>query len=411
VVVGAHRQHHAAVAVARRWTEGRGVNPYDPESFDADDLDDADRSYLAEWYEALDTQQERMAGRTADAQGEAAAPAQRTTELAEGATYLEVLRHYLVTSKGLDDIPDPVPLISGVLYVDSLAWVVGRPGHGKSLVTLDWMGHVGAGLPWCGLRTRKTNVVYVSPESPGGIKLRVRAWEQAMGQPMNGVYFLPLAPQASIPGHWQALTELCREVGAGLVVLDTQARVTLGLEENSSKDMGVFVDRLERLRDTTKACVLTVHHTSKGGESLRGSSALEGAASTIVTVKKDGDMVTVSADPDHGGKTKDVAAFDPISLRIVPTGSSAIVALAVDLGRDRELSMTVQQALRAWWQSFGSDEVSITRLVSSEIFAERTFQNNRKMLIDQGIIKAEGTRKMRRFSMIPGTAYSPEDPD
>lgn len=55
-----------------------------------------------------------------------------------------------VNSYGLDDLPAPEALIDGILYRDTLAWLHGKPGCGKSFIALDWAG---ASPPACPGRT------------------------------------------------------------------------------------------------------------------------------------------------------------------------------------------------------------------------------------------------------------------
>jgi hypothetical protein len=107
-----------------------------------------------------------------------------------------------------------------------------------------------------------------------------------------------------------------------LVVIDTQARVTVGAEENSAKDMGKFVAELDRLREATRACILTVHHEPRNGEGLRGSIALEGAATTIIHAKKDGAAVELTS-----SKQKDAPEQPPMRLELQPVGMSVVLAL------------------------------------------------------------------------------------
>ena len=75
--------------------------------------------------------------------------------------------------------------------------------------------------------TTQSTVLYVSPESPGGMSQRVQAWEQAMGQPMENVWWLTVAPQAIAAGHFQALTELALEKQAKVIV-DNRPSVRAG---------------------------------------------------------------------------------------------------------------------------------------------------------------------------------------
>ena len=103
---------------------------------------------------------------------------------------LTALRNQLVDSAGLDSIPPPQPLVDGILYLDSLAWLHGKPGHGKSFVALDWAGCVATGAPWQGHEvTSRGTVVYLAAEGVAGVRQRVRAWEERTGIAMDGVRF------------------------------------------------------------------------------------------------------------------------------------------------------------------------------------------------------------------------------
>lgn len=377
--------------------------PFDPQQ---DLTDPQDQDWLAEWYAEQDATADRHRARLAGSEpAEVVSSAEEDRQ--EKGTKLDVLRRALLDSGGLDQLTSPRHLIEHVLYFDTPSWIIGRPGCGKSFVALDWAGHVGSGIDWNGFRTVQTNVIYVSPESPGGVKLRKQAWEAAMGHKMAGVYFLPLPINAINAGEFSALADLALEFHVGLIILDTQARMTVGLEENSSKDMGVFVDKLDRLRDRTKACILTVHHTPRAADHLRGSTALEGAAGTIITVKKTADEITLSADPEHGGKTKDIAPFDDVQLRLVPYGNAAIVtAMAVRPDGGRQIPTDVERSLRAWWQQHGSEPVSGSLLMRTEIFAERTFYRWAKTLTTQGVLAKSGRGNQTRYAMCEGSPYA-----
>ena len=309
-------------------------------------------------------------------------------------TPVDRLRARLLDSAGLDHIPAPQPVVAGVLYRDSLAWLIGPPGHGKSFVALDIAGHVGTGETWAGNPTTAGRVLYVIAEGASGLRGRVRAWEDAMRQSMADVVFLPVAVQAAADGDWTALVELAAERPPALVVLDTQARVTVGMEENSARDMGLFVHRAERLRSATAGCVLVVHHQGRNGEHMRGSTALEGAATTIMRVSKDEDLVTVEC-----AKQKDAAPFEPIYLRLVPHASTAVLTPTDHPHATVGDSPALRRALIAWWECHGSEWLSASTLIKSKVIAESTFHRNRKALVDSGRAEQRGERQMRQYRL------------
>lgn len=196
----------------------------------------------------------------------------------------ERLRAELLTANQVACRPNPRPLVNGLLDLDSEAWMIGKPGTFKSFVALDLAGHIGLGKPWGGRRVHQGTVLYIVAEGVNGMTLRVRAWQDRYG-PMDGVYFLPRpvqvnGRQGTVSEGWQALVELAAELEPALVVIDTQARVTVGLKENDATDLGVYVEAVRLMREATTGCVLTIHHIGRNGTDSRGSNAIDGAQGT-----------------------------------------------------------------------------------------------------------------------------------
>lgn len=312
-----------------------------------------------------------------------------------GDDLVQRLRDALVDSAGLDGIPEPDPVIDSTLFVNSTNWLIGAPGNGKSFVALDMAGCVGSGQGWQGRPTKQGSVFYLVAEGLSGIRQRVRAWEAAMGIPMDNVLFLPVAVQAANRGDWYALVQLVGEMHPALIVVDTQARVTVGLEENSAKDMGEFVDRVERLRVASQACVLIVHHQGRSGDHMRGSTAMEGAATTIIKVVKDDDVLTIECT-----KQKDAPEFDPFALRLTSYDSSAILSPIMDGTPQRTDTPVVRKMLLDWWDSHETDWVSVSTLVESKIVAKQTFHRVKKVLERAGVMEMKGEGATRRYRLL-----------
>jgi hypothetical protein len=294
-------------------------------------------------------------------------------------TLLDRMRAALLDSAGLDTIPAAEPLISGLLYRNALTWVVGKSGHGKSFVALDMAGCIATGQPWQDHDVTRGPVLYVIAEGVTGIRQRVRAWEESYGRRMADVQWLPMAVQASKDrGEWRHLIALAAELGPELIVIDTQARVTVGMEENAAKDMGEFVDQLEKLRAATDACVYVVHHQGRNGEHMRGSSSLDGAADTVLQVSKDEDLITIK-----NTKSKNTEEHEDITLRLSPLGRSAVLTTAD--GNARSGLPAALRTATAWWDLFHDDEVSASRLIGALEMPDRTFYRHARQLLDQGV--------------------------
>jgi hypothetical protein len=237
---------------------------------------------------------------------------------------VDALLARMLDRDALESIPPPKPLIRDMLDLDSESWIIGAPGGFKSFVALDWAAHVGLGLDWRGKKVHRGPVVYVAAEGAKGLGLRVKAWEETYGRRSEGVRFLPQPVQVSDADGWGVLVNACRRLSPVLIVLDTQARITVGLEENSAKDMGILIDAIRRLKAATGACVLVVHHTGRDGGDARGSSALDGAQDTEIRVerptkKSERGLLTATITTDKQKDGSESEGFE-IQLQVVDLG-------------------------------------------------------------------------------------------
>jgi hypothetical protein len=328
----------------------------------------------------------------------------RVAELVAGAgegpsgretAHLRKLRAALVDSAGLDGIPDPDPLIGeDILFRDCLAWMVGKPGCGKSFTALDMAGCVATGETWQGYPVTDGPVLYLVAEGVRGVKKRVRAWEASMGTQMTGVHFLPVPVQSKNAAQWDAFVELARELQPVLVVIDTQARVTVGVEENSNAEMGEFVHQAERLRTASSACVLIVHHIGRNGDTGRGATTLDGALSTVIKVTKDDDRVRLECQ-----KNKDGVEWEPIDLRAVPAGESLVLMVDDGMHPPRPDDATSRKWVRDWWAMHEDEPVSIATLVETGVVSKSTFHRDKLALLKAGLVDREGKGGATRYKL------------
>ena len=252
-------------------------------------------------------------------------------------TRAEIIRSLMIGSADLDSIKDPEYLIEGFLDQDTVSRMTGKSGHGKTFVMLDMACSIAIGKPWHGHRVNSGLVVYMVAEGTRGFKKRIRAWETKHngGEPIpdTGLLILPVPIQAT-GADWAPFRSALEALQPVLVVLDTQARVTVGVDENDAKEMGIFVDRMESIRHATGACVLAVHHLGHNGEHGRGSTAVIGALGSEIRVKKTAKgFLTVETE-----KQKDNEEKDPLKFELVKTGDSVVPApdgwVPVDPGAD-----------------------------------------------------------------------------
>lgn len=228
----------------------------------------------------------------------------------DGLSPVDALLAEMLTLGEVKERPAPHYLIKNLLTLDSEAWLIGAPGSRKSFVALDMALHVATGRPWQGLRVAQHDVVIIAAEGAASLGKRITAWERTHGALPGNVHVLPRPVQAANAAAWDVLVQACTRLAPGLVIVDTQARVTVGLEENSATEMGHYIAAVGAVRRATGACVLTVHHTGRRGGDARGSSAIDGAQDTELKVVK-GDGLRGEL---HIEKQKDLEERAPITL-------------------------------------------------------------------------------------------------
>lgn len=188
------------------------------------------------------------------------------------------------------DMPPPEYIIEGLLEHNGLSSVIGPPGVGKSSVVLDMACCIAVGRPWQGRKVLKTRVLYLPGEGLSGAVQRMKAWcavhdvpEEVLDDGIRlGNSIIQLGASAEA---WGALSEYVIRQRIGLIVFDTFARMSLGIEENSATEVGKAITRFDQVRRLTNSGVLLVHHTGKNNPtSGRGSSALNAALDSELLV-------------------------------------------------------------------------------------------------------------------------------
>jgi hypothetical protein len=214
---------------------------------------------------------------------------------------------------GMDRLPEAVPLVAGWLEMDSLARINGPSGHGKSFVVLDFGACISTGTSWHGQRVTQASVCYVVAEGVRGTAKRARAWCRRHGLDSTGITFVPRPVQVG-GMEWEAFKAWCVAKRFGLVIFDTQARSTVGVDENDSTEMGQIVASLDEIRAITGACCMLVHHRGLRGDQGRGSSAVRGAMETELDVTRQGTTITLRSTKQKDGSDPAPVLFSMNSL-------------------------------------------------------------------------------------------------
>jgi len=172
----------------------------------------------------------------------------------------------------------------------------GAPGSGKTFVALHMAGHIGAGKMWAGRRVKQGVVFYICAESTRKrLENRIIVLRERYPELIDSlVYFVPvqvdlLHGDTDIMDVLAACKELEGRMGeqVALIVVDTLSVTFGGGDENGPEDMGLYVSNIKRIKDSTGAAVLIVHHAGKDeSRGMRGHSALLGALDAEFMVEK-----------------------------------------------------------------------------------------------------------------------------
>lgn len=278
---------------------------------------------------------------------------------------------------------DPLPwLIKGVLARGEICMIQGQSGAGKSFVALDMARCMATGQPWNGMAvTGRLRVGYIAAEGVASIRRRVQAMLRFFNlkEDQLSILFIADAPNLADEKDCVRICEGVLEAtnGAGLDVLfiDTLARSTAGVNENTS-EMSVPLKHLAAMHRATGATQIPLHHlgkdTERGGRGWSGIKAdmdtvlevAKGAAelrSIKVDKQRDGDeslrfgfqLVTVPIGHDEDGEeiTSAVVAYSEFAQAAHERPLSANEAVLLDVLEEMHLAGE-EMSLRAVESAF-----------------------------------------------------------
>lgn len=301
----------------------------------------------------------------------------------------------LLSEADLMALPDPKWLIDYLITEKSLSVLYGPPGSGKSFIALSMAKSIQTGVDFLGYPVRHPcPVLYVAAEDIHGFRTRIRAWKQHHQAPPadHEIKFLGQSVILNEPSNLSRIVRAIEEVQAGFVILDTFARCTPGVDENSAKDMGKVVQVIDEIRSKTDVGVLLVHHSGKDiGRGARGSNALLGAVDTEIQCDDGRLKIT---------KQKSATEEGPIWFQLEPVGDSVVpVSRRFDDAGDSAKRDVVLQALKDICPVGGSVPSSAWEEAAKDAGIGRSmYFSHRKVLIDRGLVVQHGSDGRPRFS-------------
>jgi hypothetical protein len=346
-------------------------------------IDEIENGLVAGWHPADNEPPEVELG----------APEDESAELA-------VLRGQLIVGAAITTIQPPAPLVAGVLDLDSVTVIYGRPGCGKSFVALDLAASIATGTPWQGRPTAQGPVLYVAAEGVSGLGQRVRAWSDYHSEVGDNVdleqlVWLPRPVNVLEPRWLAGLCALVAELRPVLVIIDTVARSMIGGDENAARDMSKVVEAADMIRRAAGGCVLLIHHSGKDeSRGMRGSIALEAGCDAAWEITSDTAWLTATCHRQKNHPTDG----QPIVLAMAKIGES--VVLVPDTRRPVDtLHDSIRTTLLALDQVETGTGTSTSVWLRTSGIEERTFYRHRKKLLALNLIVNVGSDSQPRYQL------------
>ena len=215
-----------------------------------------------------------------------------------------------------------------------LCVLFGQPGSGKSFYALDIALRVAQEHP----------VIYIAAEGFSGFAKRKNAWYKHHKKSSGQLYFSADPVLLMDSANVDSFIATANQIKPVLIVIDTLAWCMTGGDENSAKDMQIVIAACRKIQQLTGATILLVHHTTKRGNSERGSSVTRGSADVMIELTSEEGVITVSC-----SKTKDTEPFKTRQYRLMKVetvqGQSCVVMDADKIIQTNELTLSQKEIL------------------------------------------------------------------
>ena len=200
---------------------------------------------------------------------------------------IEVVRGLPGAFGGMAELEKEPPvtwLIKDWLAAREISCIYGQGGTFKSYIALGWTLQLSL--------YKNVHTLYVAAEGTSGLRSRVDAWMAAhgrLGEYMKTWHYYNAnvhVDDHNSVGLWlNAMEEYFRSKrgefsikadSPRLIVVDTMARNFQG-DENSAKEVGMFIEGCEHLRRELDTSILIIHHMGVTTGRERGTAALRNA--------------------------------------------------------------------------------------------------------------------------------------
>ena len=202
----------------------------------------------------------------------------------------EGIKRYTVRTAAFafEERPPIEYLVENIVVKGGVYVFFGNPGAKKTSALLSLISSISSETPWCGMKTKKTKILWLDEE------LGEDFFSRKLAAALRGCFSDETAPIEFISlAGWQLDTDRDAEIlrmqieesKAGLVVIDVLANVMSG-DENSVKDVRPVFLNIKRIAKKTGAAFIIIHHSNKVGN-YRGSSFILGNVDAMIKVSSE----------------------------------------------------------------------------------------------------------------------------
>jgi len=307
-----------------------------------------------------------------------------------------------------EDIALPPELVEGLIHQGTMTMIAAPPKSRKSWLMFQLALSVASGVPLLGRETKQCKVVIVNPEIDAPfVRHRISKAFLALSEAGYAINLrnLELQNLRRCDFDVETLCELIRRRAgdAGLICLDSLYQFLGARDENSARDMGDLLRKVDQISAKTGAAIVFTHHFAKGNAALK--DALDRSSGSGVLGRYPDGIITMTRHKDEGVYTvESVLRNFPPADKFAVTFEGALIKVAEDVDPDQLKGKGGPPKKYDWINTVNALKDGMTRaawqkkVISKTEMSEGTFRSHVKLLLSEKLIEQYGKNLFRHCS-------------
>lgn len=197
-------------------------------------------------------------------------------------------------------------ILQDMIYPHSINFLCGDGGSKKTYSSLTQAIAIAYGKEFLGYKTTIAKVLYINKEMyKNDFRKRVREIKNGFGIDfINGNINFIHFPNMNLTKTEDINDFMVLAHQYDVIYLDALSDFIPGIDENSSRELSLFFDRINPIKDITSCAIVVIHHTTKDGKQYRGSSEIKNKSDSMLVInsKIDEDVVNFRTEKMRNGK-------------------------------------------------------------------------------------------------------------